>query len=280
MVTRGSVRQKGSAHTVDLLTHPGQRVRLVTPPTYWRCEPGWSWRARPLVDYLLWHVVDGVGTLAVGGRQNALGPGTCVVFVPGDAPVAGHDPRRRLLVFGMHFLIGPAGGDVLPPVRWCQLRDQVLAGALARCCDASYRRGDRLGRRHSELCLEHLLCLLWEDAVHPAPGPVDAALDEITQAVRQDPGRRWSVAELARRASLSRAQFTRRFTARAGMSPARYMIRARIDRARQLLTETDMSVSQVAASLGYSDVGYFSRQYKRHTTQPPSRLRAAARGAS
>jgi transcriptional regulator GlxA family with amidase domain len=73
------------------------------------------------------------------------------------------------------------------------------------------------------------------------------------------------------RETLSRAQFTRRFIAHAGMSPARYLIRARIDRARQLLTETNMSVTQVAQTLGYPDIAYFSRQYKRHTGHPPGR---------
>jgi len=41
-------------------------------------------------------------------------------------------------------------------------------------------------------------------------------------------------------------------------------------RAHELLTETRMSVTQVAAALGYADVAYFSRQYKRHTGRPPS----------
>lgn len=246
-------------------------LRLTTPPTYWRCEPSWSWHARPLPDYLLWCVFDGIGEATVNGQRLDLAPGVCVAFAPGDEPVAQHDPRRRLLVFGMHFEVATA--DVVPPDRWCQTRDRVLVSALARRCDTSYRRGDPLGMRQSELCLEQLLCVLWEDSLYPAPRPVDAALEEITRALRQDPGRRWTVAELAQRTALSRAQFTRRFIAHAGMSPMRYLIQARIERARQLLTETNMSVTQVAATLGYPDVAYFSRQYKRHTGRSPGRAR-------
>jgi AraC family transcriptional regulator of arabinose operon len=265
-------------HPASLLAGSPVHVRLVSPPTYWRCEPGWSWHARPLPDYLLWCVLDGIGQLTVGGQRCELGPGTCVVFAPGDEPVGGHDPRRRLLVFGMHFEVTTDGGEpapsaVAPPGHWCQVRDQILVAALARRCDISYRRGDPLGARQSQLCLEQILCLLWEDSIHPPPGPVDAALHEITHAIRQDPSRRWTVAELADRTALSRAQFTRRFTAHAGMSPIRYLIRARMDRAHQLLTETKTSVAKVAVMLGYTDIGYFSRQYKRHTGHPPSRAR-------
>jgi AraC family transcriptional regulator, arabinose operon regulatory protein len=268
------------------LTHPAWRLAdspprmwLTSPPTYWRCEPGWSWHARPLPDYLLWYVFDGIGQLTLGEQHCELTPGTCVAFAPGDEPVAGHDPRRRLLVFGMHFGVATADGDdpapseVVPLGRWCRVRDQELVTALARRCDMSYRRGDPLGVRQSQLCLEQILCLLWEDSIHPPPGPIDAALHEITHAIRQDPSRRWTVAELANRTALSRAQFTRRFTAHAGMSPIRYLIQARVDRAHHLLTETTMSVTQVAATLGYTDIGYFSRQYTRHTGQPPSRAR-------
>lgn len=255
------------------MTHPDcpSPVRFGSAPTYWRCEPSWSWHALPLADHLLWCVLDGVGHVTLGGRRRELRAGTCVVFAPGDDPVAGHDPRRRLLVFGLH-LQGPEGGVALPD-RWCQVRDQVLVESLARRCDSSYRRGDPLGLRQAQLCVDQLLALIWEESLHAPPGRVDAALEELTGAIRADPSRRWTVAELADRASLSRAQFVRRFTAHTGLPPVRYLIQARIARAEELLGETSMSVTQVAATLGYPDVAYFSRQYRSCTGRAPSRLR-------
>lgn len=246
-------------------------LRLNSAPTYWACGPGWSWHSRPLADHLLWHVLDGVGSLTVAGHRHDLGPGAAAVFAPGDTPVAEHDPHRRLLVFGLHFDTDDPG-TVLPG-RCVQLRERSLVAALARRCDSGFRRGDLLGVRQALLCLEQILLVVREDAAHPAPDPVDAALEEITRAIREDPARRWSVAELAGRAALSRAQFTRRFVAHTGFSPARFLIDARIARARQLLSETTMSVTQVAGALGYPDVAYFSRQFKRHTGHSPIRTR-------
>ncbi|TCM41737.1 AraC family transcriptional regulator [Kribbella sp. VKM Ac-2568] len=246
-------------------------LHLLSPPTFWRCEPSWSWVSRPLPDHLLWCVLDGIGRLELNGNTRELGPGTCAVFAPGDSPTARHDPRRRLLVFGMHFNVTPA--DVVPEQRWAELADRVLLGALAQRSDTAYRRGDPLGMRQAALCLEQLLCLIWE-AAHSSPqSATDTAVLEVAQVIRQDPGRDWSVAEMAARAALSRAQFTRRFVARNGMAPAQYLIQARIDRAHQLLTETGMTVTQVAAALGYTDVPYFSRQYKQRTGRPPSESR-------
>lgn len=248
-------------------------LRLLSPPTFWRCEPGWSWVSRPLPDHLLWCVLDGRGRLELEGDERELHPGICAVFGPGDAPTASHDPRRRLLVFGLHFEVD--GSSVVPSPRWGEVTDRELLGVLARTSDASYRRQDPLGRRQAELCLEQLLGLIW-DAVHnPGRGVTDSAVDEVARLIRQDPGRDWTVAAMARRAALSRAQFTRRFVARLGMSPAQYLIQARIDRAHQLLTESGMSVTQTATALGYTDVPYFSRQYKQRTGRLPSADRAS-----
>lgn len=279
-----AIDQEQSTRELDRLTHLvptpyGARVRIqpVTAPTYWRCEPGWTWRARPLPDYLLWCVLDGRGQLTVGGRRHTLAAGSCVLFAPGDEPVAGHDPRLRLLVFGMHLGISDADGTmadpamVVPAARHVRLRDPALVATLAAHCDAGHRRGDPFGIRHSLLCVEQLLFLLWDEATRPDPHPRDAALEEIVLEIRRDPSRRWTVAELASRAALSRAQFTRRFIAHTGMPPTRYLIRARINRARQLLTETRMSVSEVAATLGYTDSAFFSRQYKQHAGHSPGK---------
>jgi AraC-like DNA-binding protein len=249
---------------------------LTSAPTYWRCEPSWSWEALPLGDHLLWCVLDGVGSVALDDRGCELSAGTCVVFAPGDAPVATHDPRRRLLVFGVHL---DAPGPIAPPERWCRVPDRALVESLARRCHAGHGRGDALGLRVARLCVDQLLCLIWE-AARPAPGRVDTVLEGLAQAVRADPSHHWTVAELASRAALSRAQLVRRFTAHTGLPPGRYLIQARVARAQELLAETDMSVTRIAATLEYSDVGYFSRQFRSWTGCSPTAARAAARSAT
>ncbi|MET9271343.1 AraC family transcriptional regulator [Kribbella sp. NPDC003557] len=247
----------------------------MTEPTFWRCEASWSWTSRPLTDHLLWCVVDGRGAIELDGRHEELRPGVCAVFRPGDAPRATHDPHRRLLVFGMHF---ETTETAAPDPRWGEVLDRELLGVLARTSDASYRRGDSLGRHQAELCLEQLVALIWDAVHHPGRSATDAPVDEIARQLRQDPGRDWTVAEMAHRASLSRAQFTRRFVTQLGMSPAQYLIQARIDRAHQLLTESGMTVTETAAALGYTDVPYFSRQYKQRTGRTPSQDRQAQSG--
>ena len=95
--------------------------------------------------------------------------------------------------------------------------------------------------------------------------------------MEEDPGGGWTVGAMARAAHLSRAQFTRRCQAEAGMPPARFVIQARIARARHLLRETDMSVGEIAAALHYGDIFHFSHQFKQETAQSPTAYRTQAR---
>ena len=51
------------------------------------------------------------------------------------------------------------------------------------------------------------------------------------------------------------------------------MIRQRMDRALVLLRESSHTVTQIAALLGYEDLGFFSRQFKARVGRSPDRFR-------
>ncbi len=266
-------------NTGDIFQPEPFAVRLNTKPTYWHCEPGWEWRARPLPDSLLWYVMDGAGQMRLDGQVWELSAGTCFVFPPKARPYGTQDPDRRLVVFGMHFDLLDAHGEAplqpaaMPPLLGQMVRDTAFFATLAQQCDAGYRRGDPLGAWQSRVYLQAMLLHLWEEALHPRASAAELAIDDIVRAIHREPGKRWSVADLARWAHLSRAQFVRRFRAATGLSPAHFMIQVRLERARQLIQETTMPLGQIATALGYEDVYFFSRQYKHYCGSPPSALR-------
>lgn len=84
--------------------------------------------------------------------------------------------------------------------------------------------------------------------------------------------------ELAGRESMSVRTFTRRFRDETGVSPGRWLIQQRIERARLLLEETDLSVDQVAADSGFGTAASLRQHLRarlglspssyRHTFQP------------
>ncbi len=78
----------------------------------------------------------------------------------------------------------------------------------------------------------------------------------------------FSTADAAQRLGCTLDQLRRRFQTATGVSPARWQLHRRLERASELLTTH--SVQAVAALLGYTDPAVFSRQYRAHLGQPPS----------
>jgi transcriptional regulator GlxA family with amidase domain len=83
-----------------------------------------------------------------------------------------------------------------------------------------------------------------------------------------------SLEGLAARSGMSPRNFARRFAAATGETPLGYLHRLRIDAARHLLETRGKSIADVSAAVGYGDLGFFRRLFKRHTGAPPQAYRA------
>ncbi len=79
---------------------------------------------------------------------------------------------------------------------------------------------------------------------------------------------------LARELGMSYSRFRARFRDATGLPPKQYHLAIRINKARLLLLETDLTVSEIASRLGFSSVHYFSRVFRQKMGLPPSHLRA------
>jgi AraC-like DNA-binding protein len=86
------------------------------------------------------------------------------------------------------------------------------------------------------------------------------------------------VPSLARVAHVSPTHFSRQFRATFGETPHRYLQRRRIERAMELLRETDSSVTEICLDVGFGSLGTFSRTFSGIVGEPPSRYRARFAG--
>lgn len=82
-----------------------------------------------------------------------------------------------------------------------------------------------------------------------------------------------STGQLADQAFISLRQLERLFRRFLGNSPSHYYLQMRLDRARQLLSESDLCVSEVAAACGFCSASHFSRSYRRQFGIPPKAQR-------
>jgi transcriptional regulator GlxA family with amidase domain len=85
------------------------------------------------------------------------------------------------------------------------------------------------------------------------------------------------VAELAAIAGLSVFHFARQFKQSAGIAPHHYLIKRRVERAREMLACTDFSLSEIAIATGFSDQSHFARHFRQMLGTTPGQFRWSQR---
>jgi AraC-like DNA-binding protein len=139
---------------------------------------------------------------------------------------------------------------------------------------------------HQEVSIPHLICaskivelvlglLLYHNPALRARHAAESdAIGRVIQFMRQRLGTSVEHAELAHSAGLSPKHFSRIFKRRTGYAPVDYFIRLKVQRACQYLSANDDLIKTVAANLGYDDVAYFSRVFRKVMGSSPQEYRA------
>ncbi len=107
----------------------------------------------------------------------------------------------------------------------------------------------------------------------------DPQIGRVISKIHREPGRAWTLEALASEASMSRSAFAAHFTELVGEPAMRYVTRWRMSAALARLTERNLTVAEVANSLGYESEPAFNRAFKRHLGISPG-LAKRARTAS
>lgn len=262
----------------------GCEVRINAAGTV-RCEPSWSWspRAAHLPDFDLWFVWAGRGELTDKGTTHAVGPGSAFLLRRGQAYDARHDPAHPLGVCYVHFDFLDARGRVwhpreedLPPLH-CVLPDvPFYEQVLRRVTELAGSADEPAGQEARSLLRAVLAAVVRQGGEGKVVGAGQLharRLAPVLRGIRENPAEATSIARLAGEAGYSVDHFTRVFRQVTGVNPKEFCLRVRIERARQLLRETDMPVEAVARALSYPDVFFFSRQFKARTGYSPTQWR-------
>ncbi|MDR3711124.1 MAG: AraC family transcriptional regulator [Capsulimonadaceae bacterium] len=250
-------------------------IQLTGRPTIHHCAPDWFWKPPPLVDYDLWCVLAGRGWFSLPSGLQLLAAGSCYVVPPGASPHAWHQPDTPLTVFAVHFEV--EGKFVAPKgIAGRQVSDASFLHALAERAETAYASENPIRRRQAEALIREIMLLLLVESQLAENTSGDERVGELLAAIRAEPGRRWSIDEMASRACLSRSQLTRVVTQATGMPPMEFVIRERLDRARRMLIETRKTITEIASTLGYEDVHYLSRQFKARYGHGPRAYRERA----
>jgi AraC family transcriptional regulator of arabinose operon len=166
--------------------------------------------------------------------------------------------------------------EILPGWHHLHLH-QPEAGPILKRLLEMHRRAFRHARdRHSESLSLNALeeVLLWADAAHQsARQPVDGQTRRVVNFLSEHHDRQLTLERLAQMSGQSVARLTREFRRHTGTSVQVYLEDFRLNRARQLLARTTLSVKEISAQTGFQSPYYFSQRFKRKTGKSPRSYR-------
>jgi len=185
--------------------------------------------------------------------------------------------NARLLVG--HFTFGSPDATLLVSLmpQLVHIRgDQRLSSIVQLLTDEA--RAERPAR---EMILARLLEVLLLEALRSTVGETaprgilrglgDRRLVTAIRLLHEDPGKEWTVEQLAREAALSRSAFFHRFRRVMGLTPIEYLTSWRMALAKNLLGRGNAGMHEIAEQVGYGSASAFSTAFTRFVGLPPSK---------
>jgi AraC family transcriptional regulator len=95
-------------------------------------------------------------------------------------------------------------------------------------------------------------------------------IHNVMNAILKNPESDHSLEAMAADAGLTPSHFCRVFKKATGTTPHQYVMKARLDRAQELLTSSDLSIATIADQLGFTSQSHFTRAFRQYSGQTPS----------
>lgn len=247
-----------------------------------RCSPGWFFGPYVRENYLIHIVASGRGIFRVLGKEYEISAGNAFIIYPGISTyykADRKDPWSYMWVgfngFAAEETVERIGFTRENPVIPMENTDE-LSACMERIFEA--RQLTYVNELKRMSAFYELLATMMEfnqagraeknysDTVY-----VKMARDLILSMFST----KIKISDIADRIGINRSYLSNIFKQEMKMSPQAFLIQVRLERAAQLLRETDMPVGNIAASVGYNDALSFSKAFKHKYNISPSEYRSA-----
>ena len=240
-------------------------------------------RGRELNEYQLLYLTEGEGIFhSTNVREAIIREGDLFLLFPGEWHSYHPNPRTGWKSYWIGF-------------RGRNIDDRVRAGFLSPQ-KPIYHVGfsDEIVRLYKEAydtalieaaysqqmmagIVNHLIGLMYSLERNIQLGRNQAHVDMISRArlrIREALESDLTIQQVAQDLGVSYSNFRKLFKEHTGMSPAIYQQDLRLQRAKELLTTTDLSIKEIAYRLNFESPDYFSFKFKAQTGRRPTELRA------
>ena len=244
-------------------------------------------------NYELLYVHEGEVMLTIRGREYPVRAGSMAFLNQFDE----HATRMIAGVYRRYYLL-------IPPTQLRAFHNDVLllsvfrfhgenfpyvldTGAAKPRFDAYFallRDASERGGAYMDERVEALMTLILADALALRPDMFSLGkelsllpMQEILDGLDRDFAQPFSLRALAERYHVSAGCLSAHFKKRVGVSPMQYVMLSRLNHAKVQLSQTELSVMEIAAQCGYGDVSNFVRRFRQQMGVTPLQYRKGKR---
>ncbi len=231
------------------------------------------YRPKGRVDFFLGFVKNGELIAEVGSKKIPVRKGQALVFFPNKPQDYTHLPSSDAQTFWVHFC-GTAAEEIMKQA------GISVSGRLLPVSPAETERIFRAVIKHhlasdTLSAAGYLLRLI--SSVSPAKEKGEGEGARLIRLEAENIAVNFfkdiDLDEAAERCHLSRTRFNHLFTKTVGVSPRKMQTTLRLERARELLSYSELSVAEISEQCGYGDPLYFSRIFTKAYSVSPSNFR-------
>ncbi|HHW48535.1 MAG TPA: AraC family transcriptional regulator [Clostridiaceae bacterium] len=235
-------------------------------------------------DFYLIYLINGIGHYKLGQHVIEVDAGNIVIFKPGEKQEYYYLGEEKAEAYWIHFT-GYEAGNLLDSLSLSD-RNIYKTGVDSECINIFESIIHEIQIRKPcfhQLCVGYLIQLLSlfsRKAVFLEKGEgifKNNKIENVIKVMNENYQQQREIDYYAKMCNLSVYQFIRNFKKVTHLSPARYIEKIRINKAKELLADTNLTVNEISGLVGYSDAFYFSKVFKKVTNFSPAAFRASIR---
>jgi YesN/AraC family two-component response regulator len=154
-------------------------------------------------------------------------------------------------------------------------RIHIIVNQILHVANSHYLTYHSVNYLFTSLLIEISERALSRFASSPTSPQGNVSFNKIVEWTRIHAEEPVTVTDLAQKFNYNKDYISRLFKQNTGMRPLEFIHSIRINKAKELISRTDMSIKQVAAEAGYTDEKYFMRLFKKMVNMTPSQYRNA-----
>lgn len=225
-------------------------------------------------DFYLIILIEGSFDVKLNGKNEAIFPGNAIIFPPDEYYIYSKSQEENVYYLWVHFtgsyaetLIKGLGLPMNTVIKNVDCARSV--SAFENAFELTLKNGSFLDKELSVFINDLLIKIAKSLKRETSEKHIAKSLSIINESFSSD----IAISELARAENLSVSRYNYIFKRSIGVSPLKYITSLRINKAKYLLKNTDLTVSQISNECGYSDSHFFHRIFKNETEMTPKQYR-------